>query len=238
MIDKFNLLLSSSDYKISRKLATILLFLPIVLTFIMALLIVLPSFRSLYFWLLEENNPVELLTFLLFFVGGCYGVYSSLNIFKSVKKYVFGFYIFFSICLIILAMEEVAWGQWFFFFETPEEWKKINYQGETTLHNIGALQFYNDNLRLIFGISGLIGIFLRRFSSFRAIGVPTILILWFIIITFQSVLDVIVDLAQINNKYGYIVEKSSEFIEMLIAGSAFLYLWLNYRLLKITTTTL
>ena len=140
MVNKFDLLFLPSDLRISERIAKTLFFMPVALTFTMVLLLIIPNSRSLFFWLLKENNPVELLTFLLFLIGGCFGLYSSFKISKLVNRYILIFYVFFSICLIILAMEEVAWGQWFFSFETPNEWKEMNIQRETTLHNLKGIQ--------------------------------------------------------------------------------------------------
>ena len=136
-------------------------------------------------------------------------------------------YLIFSIFLFFIAMEEIAWGQWFFHFETPEEWAKINKQGETTLHNLEGIQGNSEILRIIFGVGGLIGIILNRFPEFKNISVPKILILWFLIIIFHGVIDFYADIVKINGSIDFALQESSELIELLIAGSAFLYLWLN-----------
>lgn len=38
--------------------------------------------------------------------------------------------------LFVVGMEEISWGQTLFRFHTPEGWAHINYQRETTLHNL------------------------------------------------------------------------------------------------------
>jgi hypothetical protein len=38
--------------------------------------------------------------------------------------------------LFLVAMEEINWGQTFFGFHTPASWAAINYQQETSLHNL------------------------------------------------------------------------------------------------------
>lgn len=51
--------------------------------------------------------------------------------------------------LILLALgafvffgEEISWGQHFFGWGTPEEWKELNRQGETNIHNLnGTVEF-------------------------------------------------------------------------------------------------
>ena len=46
----------------------------------------------------------------------------------------------FAVILGLLLMEELAWGQVIFGWETPESIRSINAQQETTLHNIGWFQ--------------------------------------------------------------------------------------------------
>lgn len=47
-----------------------------------------------------------------------------------------------SICLLLIAGEEVSWGQRLLGLSTPEALAAVNQQGETTLHNIGPLQTF------------------------------------------------------------------------------------------------
>ena len=49
------------------------------------------------------------------------------------------FFVAYSVGLLLVAGEEVAWGQWFFHWKTPEAWSAVNVQHETTLHNVPGL---------------------------------------------------------------------------------------------------
>jgi hypothetical protein len=51
--------------------------------------------------------------------------------------------------------EEISWGQHFFGWSTPEDWAEINDQGETNLHNLGAL--WNEVPRHILSAGVLLG---------------------------------------------------------------------------------
>ncbi len=46
--------------------------------------------------------------------------------------------------------EEISWGQRIFNLETPEQWKEVNWQGETNLHNLEIFKgtFLNNTDRL------------------------------------------------------------------------------------------
>jgi hypothetical protein len=91
------------------------------------------------------------------------------------------------------------------------------------------MQSIRDNLLLIFGLSGLFGIFLRNFPKFKKIGVPKVLISWFLMISVQASLDILVDFVVIYKPFDNGIERLAELTELLIAGSAFLYLWMNLR---------
>ncbi|MGZ0017104.1 hypothetical protein [Yeosuana sp. AK3] len=128
-------------------------------------------------------------------------------------------------------MEEISWGQWFLHFNTPINWEKINMQGETTLHNLKGMQGNSELLRILFGVGGLLGIILRSEFNFKFIGAPKVLMTWFIIIIVQSVVDTFTNMNNIPINIDYAIQRISEFIELLIASSALIYLWMNFKFL-------
>lgn len=217
--------LNLAPYKLSKKNGLIILISPIIITLIVGLLLIYKPTKAFGFWLLDENAPVELLTFIFLFIGAFFGIWFSIKLKKKLGFFLMAFYLFFSVCLFLIAMEEIAWGQWFFNFETPEKWANINMQGETTLHNIEGLHGHNEILRLLFGLGGLVGVLLGKFNVFNKISVPEVLFSWFFIIFLHSLADVLTHMD--NNNHP--MQRISELIEMLIGGSALLYLWLNYR---------
>lgn len=123
-------------YQIHKRLVRTIFFAPIIISILIGALFISSKTKEFGFWLMEENAPVEILTFIIFLFTGIYGIYFTLKLKKLLKIEIKLFYILFSFCLILIAIEEVSWGQWFFHFETPSGWAKINGQGETTLHNL------------------------------------------------------------------------------------------------------
>ena len=121
MIDQRRIL---SDKKVKTIILT-----PFLILVLMAFITLYPGTRDFGIWLLAENKPVELLTFVIFIIGSVYGMKFSFNISKNHKYYIVLFYGVFSFFLFFIAMEEIAWGQQFFDFKTPTSWKKINLQG-------------------------------------------------------------------------------------------------------------
>ncbi|MFZ2170221.1 MAG: hypothetical protein WAW61_11355 [Methylococcaceae bacterium] len=185
--------------------------------------------------MLDENHPVELLTFVFALLGGIFGLALARRAKNQGEKtFVFSFYLFFSVALIFVAMEEIAWGQQFFKFDTPAAWRSINLQGETTFHNIVGMQGHSEILRLIFGLGGLVGVWLSFYPFFQKIGAPVILLSWFLIISFHAAVDYYNDYFPIEPRFDYYVRRSSELVEMFIAISGFLYVILNSKMLSNT----
>ncbi|MDA9070114.1 hypothetical protein N8258_00380 [Algibacter sp.] len=222
-------MLDFKTYFVTKKTVKLIFITPIITTLLISLLFAFPSTNDFGFWLLKENSPIELLTFIIFLCSGIYGIHLTLKVKALLKNEIKFFLIFFSICLILIAMEEISWGQWFFHFETPTDWAKINGQGETTLHNIKGMQGNSEILRMIFGLGGIFGIMLRYFKRYKIISAPPALISWFLIIFIHAAIDYIQDKISISVQYDFAIVKTSEFIELLIAGSSFFYLWLNFK---------
>lgn len=75
-----------------------------------------------------EDGILESLTAIFFFS-------SSIILLFSNKKHNYFIYAL-SLILFFGAGEEISWGQRIFGWQTPSEMKKLNVQGETTIHNI------------------------------------------------------------------------------------------------------
>ena len=85
--------------------------------------------------------------------------------------------------------------------------------------------------RVAFGLGGLLGVWLSSRQYFRKIGPPFILLSWFLIISALAALDLYVDFFSVDWRLDYIINKLSEFVEMMIGMSGFLFVWLNARML-------
>ena len=187
-----------------------------------------PATRGAMLWLLKENHPVELLTFAAAMTGGILGLRLARRSRKQGEKaLVFGFYALFSAALIIVGLEEAAWGQQFFGFDVPAAWRSINVQDEATLHNITGVQGRTEIFRLIFGLGGLVGVWLSSRPHIQRIGAPMILAPWFAVITLHAGVDVYNDFFPITKLFDFYMQRTSELNEMLIAVSGFLYIVLK-----------
>ncbi len=194
----------------------------------------IPATQSFMGWLLDEGHPVELLTFGFLMAGGiisirtafaahCRGLPGIILIFLSV----------FGLLLLLVGAEEIAWGQNYFNFETPESLKAINKQGETTIHNISGFHGRTEWLRLFFGIGGIIGIVCIRSTPFSILAVPVVLIPWILIITSHAAFDVLEDYTNIPNQLSFAMSETAELVEAMIAYTAFQYALLKQRAVAI-----
>lgn len=208
---------------------------PLVIMALCAALLMDPATRPATLWMLKENHPIEVLTFAIALIAGVLGLALAWRANKQGEKaLVFGFYAVFSLALIFVAMEEAAWGQQFFGFASPEFWAAINMQGETTLHNIAGVQGRSEIFRLVFGIGGLIGVWLSFYPKLRKIGAPIVLFSWFAVITLHAGIDTYNDFFPIAQQFDYLIQRTSELVEMLIAFSGLLYIALNARAILTT----
>jgi len=209
-------------------LASVIALFPIAVFFLVAFFLALPVTRQGAIWLLEENHPVEMLTFVFLLAGGLRGLalawYS-----RREEPLCAGFYLLVALGLLLTAMEEIAWGQKLVDFQTPSAWKELNAQGEMTLHNVHALQGRSELFRLAFGLGGLIGVWAARVPALRKIAAPAILLSWFLVITAHSIVDVFNDIVPVQKDFDAAMQRLSELIEMLIGMAGFLYIELNAR---------
>ena len=225
---------SEEVYRISSLTTRLVLSSPFVIVFLTLLFQVIPLTQPLAHRMLKENHLVELLTFVSLLFAGIIGLKLAWKTWRHKRGIlVTGFYVLFSIGLLLVAMEEVSWGQWFFGFETPSAIKAVNKQGELNFHNMPALHAPCEFLRVAFGLGGLFGVWLSSWRPTRNIGAPAILSSWFLLVAILAALD-------IRNYYiphsgdliFDIADRLVEVLELLIGLSAFFYMWLNGRKLS------
>ncbi|WP_145758345.1 hypothetical protein [Sediminicola sp. YIK13] len=72
----------------------------------------------------------------VFFILALRKRYDSIT--HSTRLFIFGLGLF---CFVV-GMEEISWGQRIFGIETPQPYKEINFQGETTVHNLVSPDYH------------------------------------------------------------------------------------------------
>lgn len=201
---------------------------PLGIVAVFSALLALPATREAAQWSLGEHRPVELLSFALFVVGGVWALrVAAAERRRGSPALVVAFYALFGVGLLVVGGEEVAWGQWFVRFETPEAIAAVNTQGELTLHNH---EVFNDHLEafpMAFGLAGLLGIWLGRFRAWAPVAAPRALWVWFAVVAGVSAVDLLQDWYVLHPDFDHLVNWLDEAIEMMVAAAGLLYVALN-----------
>ncbi|MBC8504848.1 MAG: DUF2442 domain-containing protein [Anaerolineales bacterium] len=230
---RFRLNLTKSLYNITLPTSLIIFFSPLLIIILYIAIFLPASTRPFALLMVEENYPVELITFFGYFFAGILGLILAWQSWKRKEGImIFGIYTLFSLGMLFIGMEEISWGQTFFRFNTPIPILQVNMQQEINIHNLKGLQGNSEFFFVAFGLGGIFGIWLFSLNAYRIASVPAILILWFLIITTIGGIDLFNDFIPIHSKLDTLVITLSEVIEMLIALAGFLYLWLNSRMLS------
>lgn len=220
----------------------ILIFLaPIVVSLVILVIrVFIPDWIKTYSVLIREDGPVEYSTVIVYFAA----FFISVLILRSLKndKKFFILYLVFSIGFILVAMEEMSWGQRIVGFDNPD-WFPENRQKETSLHNIESLLPYRHGSMMSVSIFGALAwiVFpkiqknLKLFSekTYRTllrIVIPSKYLVGYFIPVF--VVFFIFDLPRsqfldINYKLSFILFESEPF-ELLLAIGVFLFLLDSY----------
>jgi hypothetical protein len=192
------------------------------------LIYVLPPTHELAEKILAEDSIVEDITAVALFAAAFLGLFLALRARKLGRPvFVWGFYALVALVVFLIGMEEISWGQWIFFWRSPEVFKEINSQGETNLHNIGPLQGHSEWFRFAFVAAALGGVFCNRFSALREIATPRSLTGPLVAIFAYVTVDMLDDFFP---RVPWIIttfSSMSEWTEMLIGLAALAYVLLK-----------
>jgi hypothetical protein len=224
---------TASQYGASERVIIGLILIPIVCACFSIGLIAHQSTRQFFINVVSENNFVEILTFLLLIYGGVMSFRLSTRCRKTGEKaFVSAFYFTYGIALLLIGMEEIAWGQWLIGFETPEAIREINAQGELTLHNLQAIQGGSVYFYLVFCVGATIGVLLNRYTALASIAAPAIITPYLAVIAVFAFADWYTDYYWAPHGVAFAFDRISEVIEMLIGVVTVIYVSFNSRRLS------
>jgi len=240
---KNRIIFDFNHFNIKPFLQIIIFVLPFFLVAVFSYFLYYSDYSTFNKLMRKENHPVELITFVFLLAGAITGFIFSYKLAKSGEKLVSIFYFIFAFGLLFVAMEEISWGQWIFKFHTPDYMRGLNRQNEFNVHNIESVNLFFEILRVIFGLGGLLSIILSRIKAFKYLSSPLVLISWFLIILLFASLDLynrfdtsykalLTSFILYKGNIFWFTRKFTEFLEMLISISAFLFIWINYYKLR------
>ena len=128
----------SREWGLSRLLVVLLLVLPVVGGVILAALRAdLGTFR----FLTKEDGPIEWLQVVAFLAVIPFAGSTGLRLLRAGNRVAGLLFLGLAAACVVIAGEEIAWGQRILGLETPAAIEEINDQDELTVHNIGLLLY-------------------------------------------------------------------------------------------------
>ena len=224
------LIRAGKTYGLTPWMSAVVAYLPLGIVTLFTLGLVLTPTRHATIWMLEESRPVEILTFVVFMVA----VVASWNLAwhahrRGDSMLVRVFCSFFCVALFFVGMEEIAWGQYIFLFDSPDIFQSANQQREVTLHNLPGLHGHNVFLRFAFGLGGLLGLAAAAAPSLQRISTPVPLVPGLVVILLLAMIDMACNYWPIWKPLDLLTWRLSEVVELVIAITALTYAILNAR---------
>jgi hypothetical protein len=112
-----------------------------------------PEFEQSY--MTDEHGVIENLTVVILIPAIALSAYIVLNRRLLPASWMWIWYGMLGLACLYFAGEEASWGQHYFGWATPDEFKKLNDQGETNLHNMSS--WLDQKPRLLVEISAIVG---------------------------------------------------------------------------------
>lgn len=127
-----------------------------------------------------ESGAVELLTPLALLPGVVFGVMVLIRMRQYLPTRNSQIWVgMITLGALYMAGEEVSWGQWLFYWDTPEAWMQVNDQNETNLHNTSAWLDQKPRLLLeLWALAGAIRIWVLDFRGRQTDAATTAYWFW------------------------------------------------------------
>jgi hypothetical protein len=191
-------------------------------------------YRPLFRFLTKEDRVLEWLQFAVLIAAAVVIAKVGLHLRREGKL---GFALLwgvFALGCVVIAGEEIAWGQRVLGLETPAALDEVNHQGQITAHNIRGVQ---DAINLVFTAAGLYGSVVAGVLRWRARGAPSVTLRLLTPPIFLGSLFLIVagyKAARLLalHEARFIVVKYGEYVEACMAVGFLAFGWYTLRWLR------
>lgn len=102
--------------------------------------------------MIQEDAVFENLTCVIYFTAFLFAVSISVGFFRRGSALLGSLYVILSLCFIFIFLEEISWGQRIFNINTPEFFRKHNFQGELTFHNVRVMRPVLHGIYIVVGL--------------------------------------------------------------------------------------
>ena len=190
--------------------------------------------RPVFRFLMREDSVLEWVQVLLMVAAMVLAARVALHLYRAGLVLPAALWLVFAAGCLIIAGEEIAWGQRLLDLDAPEALDRVNHQKELTAHNIRGVQ---DTVNLIFVCAGLYGTAVaayfrlrpeRRRSPMVQLLTPPLFLgsLFLIVAGYKSARFLFFHEAR------YLVVKYGEFVELCLAVAFFAFGWYTLRRLR------
>ena len=221
-------------YGIGSSAALVVILLPFIVIVAFCVILLIPPTRQVALLILKNKGLLDVMTVALLMVCGVMGVRLAFRIRKyGAGHLTFWFFLLISAGILSMGIAEITWSTRSARVEIPHEARKKDAQGQVRKHELRGLQNSLEVLPLSYGLAGLLGIWVSRRRCLKIPHVPDVLTTWFFVIAVISAIDLSYDFHSRLPKVDRLVGELEEAVEMLVAISALLFIWLNSRMLSL-----
>ena len=210
----------------SPKIKLMVFFVPIIIiSIILSIKTFLSPIYLPYIIFISEDGPVEYLTFIVYIITFIISILVANSLRKLKRKRAATLFFIISFVFLLIAIEEVSWGQRMVGFETSGIFSEST-QGEFNIHDLRPFEYFEDPAFIVVGfVGGLLWIvFLKsskeKFPSFKTFFVPG----WYLMTYFipVAIFYVILNLATPEVtvqgiSWGFLFPKDQEPFELILA---------------------
>lgn len=183
----------------------------------------------------DELGPVELATF------GCFLAASFLAAREASRarrhndpRTIVWFDAALAAFLLLVAMEEISWGQSLLGYDTPRLMESVNQQGELNLHNLPGIHELHSAWVCLLGLAGWIAMRLDSVPRWRRFGVSRRLAPLWILVTVMGAIETFNDFGFLPRRTASGIGALSESVELVAALACLLAVWIRQRDLRDT----
>lgn len=223
---------AAHEWEVAPRIALAVFFAPFVGA---AAVILARADKSSFRVLTREDSLLEWPQFVGFVVAGVLAVLVGRRLLGQKRRLPAIMFFLFALGCFAIAGEEIAWGQRFLDYDTPESIEEINEQRETTVHNIGSVQDAANIAFTLVGLYGSVGAWFLRLRRPRWALRPDVDLLipplfltscFFVVFGYKTLRYIFFP------ESGYTVTKLGEWPELCLAFAFAAYSFLTLRRLR------
>jgi hypothetical protein len=190
-------------------------------------------YRPVFRFLMREDSVLEWIQVVLMASAAVVALQVALHLYRTGVVPAAALWFVFAAGCLLIAGEEIAWGQRLLDLDAPEALDRINHQQELTAHNIRGVQ---DTINLVFTAAGIYGTAVAAWFRLRP-GRPSEMVQLLTPPLFLASLFLIVAVYKgarllFFHEARYLVVKYGEYVELCLGVAFVSFAWYTLRRLR------